>query len=74
MKLAPESPFGWVTRSFALHVLKRTDEALNNLLPATLHFPDEIVIRYNLACYECTLGNMGRAKARLAEAFDLAAR
>jgi hypothetical protein len=27
-------------------------------------------IRYNLACYECVLGNMGQAKLRLAEVFN----
>ena len=72
VKLAPESTFGWIQRSFALHVLKRTKEALENLLPAVDLFPKEIVIRYNLACYECVLGNMGRAKLRLSEAFSLA--
>jgi predicted Zn-dependent protease len=72
VKRAPESPFGWIHRSYSLHELKRTKEARENLLPAVDLFPKEIVIRYNLACYECVLGNMGQAKLRLSEAFNLA--
>ena len=64
--VAPESAFGWIHRSFALHELKRTKEALEKLLPAADFFPDEITIRYNLACYECVLRNLSRAKIRLA--------
>ena len=70
--LAPESSFGWIHRSFAMHERKRTQEALDNLLPAVDLFPDEILIRYNLACYECVLENIRKAKLHLAEAFDLA--
>ncbi len=72
LKSAPESLFGWIRRSFALHELNRSIEALERLQPAVDHFPDEIVVRYNLACYECVLGNMGQAKQRLAETFKLA--
>lgn len=56
--LAPESSLGWVHRSFALHELKRTAEARDNLLPVVGKFPDEPVIPYNLACYECHLGRL----------------
>jgi len=70
--LVPESTFGWIHRSFALHEMKCTQEALDKLLPALDLFPDEILIRYNLACYECVLGNMSQAKLHLVEAFDLA--
>lgn len=72
VKLMPEATFGWIHRSFALHELKRTQEALDNLQPAVDLFQDEITIHYNLACYECVLGNMRRAKLRLAAAFKLA--
>ena len=34
VKTAPERPFGWVHRSFALHELKRTKEASDLLVPA----------------------------------------
>jgi hypothetical protein len=38
---APERPFGWIRRSFALHCLKRTAEAVEGLAPATVLFPKE---------------------------------
>jgi hypothetical protein len=34
-------------------------------------FPDHALIHYNLACYECQLGNLGDAKALLQRAFAL---
>lgn len=72
VKLYPESTFGWIRRSYALHELKRSREALAQLLPAADLFPEEIIIRYNLACYECALGNMSSARAWLVKTFDLA--
>ena len=33
---------------------------------------NKIGIYYNLACYECALGNLGSARLRLAEVFSLA--
>lgn len=70
--LEPESTFGWIRRSFALHEQGLTATAREKLLPAVDLFPDDITIRYNLACYECVLGNMSHAKLHLAEAFNLA--
>ena len=72
LQMAPLNSFAWMRRSFALHELMRTQEALEKLLPAADHFPKVIVIPYNLACYECVLGNMERAKRWLSEAFKLA--
>lgn len=72
LEVAPEKPSGWIQRSFALHELKRTKEALESLLPALDRFPKEITLRYNLACYECVLGNTTEAKRRLSETFSLA--
>jgi thioredoxin-like negative regulator of GroEL len=70
--LEPESTFGWIRRSFALHEQDLTATAREKLLPAVDLFPDDITIRYNLACYECVLGNMSEAKLHLAEAFNVA--
>jgi len=70
--LEPESTFGWVRRSFALHEQDLTATAREKLLPAVELFPEDITIRYNLACYECVLGNISQAKLHLAEAFNLA--
>ncbi|MEI8287917.1 MAG: tetratricopeptide repeat protein [Verrucomicrobiota bacterium] len=67
----PTNPNNWIHRSFALHELKRTLEARDLLLPAASKFKQDGLIRYNLACYECQLGNLPAAKQWLAEAFAL---
>tara|TARA_Y100001934_G_scaffold281858_1_gene393114 strand:+ start:5317 stop:5844 length:528 start_codon:yes stop_codon:yes gene_type:complete len=58
----PDSPSGWIDRSYALHELKRTQEAHRQLLPAFEAFPDEPIIPYNLACYACQEGDLVTAK------------
>ena len=63
IKLAPERPFGWIHRSFALHELKRTEEAFDNLLPVAKQFPDAFIIPYNLACYCSQLQRLDEAQA-----------
>ena len=50
VQLMPEHPLGWVHRSYCLHELKRTDEARDNLLRMVDKFPDDPIMRYNLAC------------------------
>src|SRR5215469_13014781 len=70
-KAAPESPYGWVHRSFCLHELKRTEEARDNLMPVLGRFPDDPLMRYNLACYECQLGRMEQALDWLQKAFSI---
>src|SRR6266853_3478079 len=71
IQLVPENSFGWVNRSFALHELNRTAEARDNLLPVLDKFPDEPILRYNLACYECRLGRLEQAKDWLEKAFRM---
>ena len=41
------------------------------LLEAVERLPKEPIPHYNLACYECQLGELEVAKARLAHAFEL---
>lgn len=53
IQLDPGEPLGWVNRSYVLHEMKRTAEARDNLLPVVEKFPDDAIMRYNLACYEC---------------------
>jgi len=55
-----------------LHELKRTKEAWGVLVPIVDKFPDEYIIRYNLACYACQLGNLNEAWRWLKKAIDLA--
>jgi len=69
IQISPELPAGWIHRSYALHELKRTAEARAQLLPAIILFPDEAILTYNLACYECCLGNLADARQWLKKTF-----
>lgn len=60
--MAPQHVAGWIHRSFALHELRRTESARDLLLPAAKLFTKETTIPYNLACYECQLGNLEAAR------------
>jgi predicted Zn-dependent protease len=71
IQLDPEDPVGWVHRSYALHELKRTTEARDNLLRVVDKFPSSATMRYNLDCYECQLGRLEKAKEWLKKAFAL---
>lgn len=62
---------GWIYGSYALHELKRTQEAYDFLLPAVEKFPKLWVVPYNLACYACQLGKMEEAMNRLEQAINL---
>lgn len=55
--LAPARVSGWVDRSYALHELARTKEAYELLSPLVEKFREHFVIPYNLACYQCRMGN-----------------
>ena len=70
-RTAPDSPFGWIHRSYCLHELHRTQEAWDALFPLAERFPREWLISYNLACYACQLGNLEEAKSWLARAVKL---
>ena len=63
-------PLG-VHRSISLHELKRTDETRDNWLRVVDKFPDDAIMRYNLACYECQLGRLEQAKKWLEKAFEI---
>ncbi|MDB6112131.1 MAG: hypothetical protein JWR69_3881, partial [Pedosphaera sp.] len=69
--IAPERPFGWVHRSFALHKLKRNQEAYELLRPARDRFPEHWLICYNLACYACQLGRKQEACRWMEMAFGM---
>ncbi len=71
-QIVPETPFGWIHLAYALHELKRTKEAYQVLIPVLDRFPDEYVIRYNLACYSCQLGRLEEARSWLTKAVALA--
>jgi len=58
----PKRAEAWIHRSFALHELRRTQEAFDLLLPAAKSFPKETTIPYNLACYLSQLGDLPAAR------------
>jgi hypothetical protein len=70
MQLELEHERGWQRRSYALHELKRTVEARDNLLFAAENFPFSAGVRSDLACYECCLGRLKQAKQRLQEVYE----
>lgn len=72
MIMDPNSPAGYVKRAFALHELRRTEEAWKCLLPAGRRFPEEWVVPYNLACYACQLGREKAAVRWLERAINAA--
>jgi tetratricopeptide (TPR) repeat protein len=55
VQLAPERADSWIKQSYALHELKRTQEAWDALHSVSEHFPELSTIPYNLACYACQL-------------------
>ena len=57
----PHEPIGWIYRSFALAKLGRVREARQVLLPGARKFPQDWRIAYNLACYNCQLGDVAGA-------------
>ena len=67
----PEQPLGFIHQAFSLHELKRTQEAYAVLLPVADKFSD-LIIRYNLACYCCQLGNLTESMHWLEKAIELA--
>ena len=68
---APDNQTGWIHRSYALHELRRTQEARDLLLPGIDKFPEVVLIPYNLACYACQMKDMEQAKSWLKRAVDI---
>ena len=64
----PDNSYGWVHFAYALHELKRTAEARAAILPVVDKFPSDYILPYNLACYECQLGNHSEAMQWLEKA------
>ena len=60
-----------VSLAYATRRAISTEAAKEILLNAEPKFPKEAVIPYNLACYECQLGNLESAKNYLKQAFKI---
>ena len=67
----PDLVATWVAYAYAVRRHENIVTARNILLQAIEQFHEEAIIPYNLACYECTLGNSEKAKRYLKHAFSL---
>ena len=70
-RVGPELPTGFIHAAFCLHELGRTVDARDFLLggPSSLH--GLATFHYNLACYECRLGQLDLARAHLDRSVQL---
>jgi predicted Zn-dependent protease len=73
VKTAPERPSGWLHLAYAQRRAEGggLETAWNTLLPASVKFPKEPVIPFNLACYACQLGNLDDARQWLDRAMAI---
>jgi len=63
--VAPEVPIGFIHAAYCLHELGQTREAKELLLEGPASLVNDATYHYNLACYECALGNLDAARAYL---------
>jgi predicted Zn-dependent protease len=68
---APLRPVGYIHKAFALHELGQTQEAWDFLFPLAEKFPEEVTIKYNLACYAAQLSRLWEAEQWLKLAFTV---
>ncbi len=63
----PKIAAGWINWAFALRELDRIAEAKAVLISAEpIHGKKSAILHYNLGCYECLLGDIDQARARIA--------
>lgn len=70
-RLRSDAPSGFIHAAFCLHELGRTTEARETLLQGPPTIEKESNYHYNLACYECVLGNLEAAQRHLTTSFTL---
>lgn len=71
-KLVSEEPIDWIV--FLAYAIRRTESvaaAKTMLVDAVERYPTAAILHYNLACYECQLGQIERAQVRLCDALKL---
>jgi hypothetical protein len=74
VQTAPDRADSWIKQSYALHELKRTQEAWDSLISVSEHFPKISTIPYNLACYACQLEQHPAALTWLKRAMKIGGR
>jgi len=60
----PENPLWWLSWATATRRAESLEKAKAVLLEALEHHDDVAVVHFNLACYECQLGDLEAAKER----------
>ena len=69
-QLEPEEPGAWISLAYATR--RKTGggiaQARAILIQAWQTFPEEKIIAYNLACYDCQLGDLNAARLWLEKA------
>jgi hypothetical protein len=68
----PDNAQWAISLAYATRRAQSIEAAKVILLEAVERHPKEPILNYNLACYECQLGELEVAKARLTHAFKLA--
>lgn len=70
-RAAPQAPIAFIHAAFCLHELGRTDEAKLTLINGPDTLQQDPTFHYNLACYECVLGELESARLHLERSFFL---
>jgi tetratricopeptide (TPR) repeat protein len=70
IELSPQDPDGYIKHANTLYFMGCTAQARDMVLPLLEKFPKNPSFLYNLACYECQLGNLDKAMEWLGQAFD----
>ena len=71
-KYDPNNSQWWISWAYATRRVENVESAKIILLEAVKQHSKEPIIHYNLACYECQLGDIDRTKEYLEIAFELA--
>jgi tetratricopeptide (TPR) repeat protein len=66
-----DQPLFWNHLAFAARRSSGLEEAHRILSEALEKFPDDDLTLFNFGCYECQLGNLESAKARVGEAIKI---
>lgn len=70
-RLRPDASSGFIHSAFCFHELGQTEEAKTTLLSGPASIRNEANFHYNLACYECVLGNVELARMHLEKSFTM---
>jgi hypothetical protein len=67
----PENAQWWISWAFATRRAESIEAARKILIEAWKSHGKEPMLLFNLACYECQLGNLAKAKEMLGVVFEL---